>query len=71
MKVNLIIKVFDNEIVCTHLNQMRWGLIDVSAGPHSVLTSDRPVGIFNMKDPKGMVTLPISPTKIFVAVNDP
>ena len=29
------------------------------------------MGLFNIKDAKGMITLPISPTMLFVAVNNP
>jgi hypothetical protein len=70
-KVDLIVKIFDNEIVGEHFNKMRWRVIDLAASPHRLLTSDRPVGLFNIKDTRGMITLPISPTKLFVAVNDP
>lgn len=70
-RVNLIVKTFDNEIVGEHVNKMKWAVIDLSASSRLLLTSDRPVGLFNIKDPKGMITLPISPTMLFVAVNDP
>jgi Protein of unknown function (DUF4238) len=70
-RVNIIVKTFDNEIVGEHVNTMNWAVMHLSAPSHSLLTSDRPVGLFNIKDPKGMITLPISPTMLFVAVNDP
>jgi hypothetical protein len=70
MGVNMIISALDNEIVGAHINQMTDAVIDISASPYRLLTSDRPVQLFNLKGPKGMVSLPISPTKIFVAVND-
>jgi hypothetical protein len=70
-RVNLIMKIFDNEIVGEHVNKMKWAVIDVSASSHCLLTSDRPVGLFNIKDAKGMITLPISPTRLFVTVNEP
>jgi hypothetical protein len=70
MRVNLIMKAFDNEIVCTHVNQMKFAIVDISAAPHRLLTSDRPVQIFNLKESNGLLSIPISPTKIFVAVND-
>jgi hypothetical protein len=70
-RVNLIVKAFDNQIVGEHVNKMRRAVIDVSASPHCLLTSDRPVGLFNIKEAKGMITLPISPRKLFVAVNHP
>ncbi len=70
MGVNLIIKAFDNEILCAHLNQMRYAIVDLSAAPHRLLTSDRPVQFFNLKEPNGLISMPISPTKLFVAANE-
>ncbi len=70
MRVNLIMTAFDNAIVCAHINQLAPAIIDVSASPNRLLTSDRPVHLFNLKEQNGMVSLPISPTKLFVAMND-
>lgn len=70
MCVNLIIKALDNDIVGTHLNQMKWATIDLSTSPTPLLTSDRPVEIFNLKEPNGVLSIPISPTKMFVAANE-
>jgi hypothetical protein len=69
-RVNLIVKTFDNEILGTHINKMKWAVIDLCSAPHRLLTSDRPVGLFNIREPTGIITLPISPTKLFIAVND-
>jgi hypothetical protein len=70
MRVNLIIKAFDNEIICTHVNQMRHAIIDLCASSYRLLTSDRPVEIYNLKAPHGLLSIPISPTKLFIAVNE-
>jgi uncharacterized protein DUF4238 len=70
MHVNLIVKALDNDVVGTHLNQMKLATIDLSASSTRLLTSDRPVEIFNLKEPKGLLSIPISPTKMFVAAND-
>lgn len=70
MQANLIIKALDNDIVGAHLNQMRWATIDLSASPMRLLTSDRPVEIFNLKEPDGLLSIPISATKMFVAANE-
>lgn len=70
MQVNLIVKALDNDIVGTHLNQMKWATVDLSASVVPLLTSDRPVEIFNLKEPNGIISMPISPTKMFVAAND-
>jgi hypothetical protein len=50
---------------------MNWGVIDVSASSIRLLLSDRPVELSNLKEPRGFVSLPISPTKLFVAANSP
>ena len=71
MQVNLIIKTLDNDIVGAHINRMKWATIDLSGASERLLTSDRPVEIFNLKEPNGVLSIPIGPTKIFVAVNDP
>jgi hypothetical protein len=70
VQVNLIVKALDNDIVGTHLNRMKWATIDLSASPVPLLTSDRPVEIFNLKEPNGVLSIPISATKMFLAVND-
>jgi hypothetical protein len=70
-QANLIIKALDNDIVGAHVNQMKWATIDLSGATERLLTSDRPVEIFNLKKPNGVLSIPISPTKIFAAVNDP
>lgn len=70
VQVNLIIKALDNEIVGTHLNQMKWATVDVSSSSVRLLTSDRPVEIFDLKEPGGLLAIPISPTKLFLAAND-
>jgi hypothetical protein len=69
-RLNLVISVFDNDIVGKHVNNMKWAIRDVSASPYRLLTSDRPVRLFKIIDAKGMITLPISPTKLFVAANN-
>jgi Protein of unknown function (DUF4238) len=70
MQVNLIIKTFDNEELVGHMNQMVWGVIDVSTAPERFVTSDRPVCIHNLKKPDGAIFLPISPSKLFVAAEE-
>jgi hypothetical protein len=69
MRMNLVIKAFDNDVLGAHVNRMHWAVIDVSASSIRVLLSDRPVQIFDLKEPHGFVSMPISPTKLFVAAN--
>jgi Protein of unknown function (DUF4238) len=66
----MVIKSFDNDILGTHINAMRWAVIDVSASPIRLLLSDRPVQIASLKEPSGFVSMPIRPTKLFVATNN-
>jgi hypothetical protein len=70
MRVNLIIKALDNDIVGAHVNQMAYAIIDVSASSRRLLTSDRPIELFNLQGSNGILSIPISPTKLFVAVNN-
>ena len=70
IRVNLIIKSFDNDIAGTHINGMRQAVVDVSSSPCRFLTSDRPVWFFNVTAQDGLLALPLSPTKLFIAAND-
>ena len=70
MQLNCIITMLDNQIVGTHLNQMKWSVLDVSNSPFRFLMSDRPVEIRQLKEPSGFISIPISPTKLFVAANE-
>lgn len=70
MRVNLIIKNFDNEELITHMNKMRWAVIDASMSPRRFVTSDRPVCIHNLRRPDGVIFIPIAPTKLFLAANE-
>src|SRR4029077_12890504 len=69
MRMNMVIKSFDNDILGTHINGMKWAVVDVSASPIGLLLSDRPVEFSNLKESRGFVSMPISPTKLFVAAN--
>jgi Protein of unknown function (DUF4238) len=70
MRVNMIVAALDNDIVLTQVNRMKWAVIDLSASPERLLTSDRPLLYFRLGHPNGEITLPISPTKLFVAAHD-
>jgi hypothetical protein len=59
------------EILGKHLNNMTWGVINVGKSPCRFSLSDRAVVFANLKNTDGVTYLPISPTKIFVAVNTP
>jgi hypothetical protein len=44
-------------------------VVDASHASERFLRSDRPVEISKLNDPTGFVSMPISPTKLFVAAN--
>ncbi len=69
--INLMIAAMDNPIVGQHILEMHWEVIEIAATPRRFLASDRPLGMYLIKEPTGSITLPISPTKLFVAVNNP
>ena len=68
--MNAIIKAIDNVQIGTHINGMFGSVVDISKGPHRFLTSDRPLQYGFMREPKGFISLPISPTKLFIASNN-
>ena len=69
VRLNLILRAFDNPVIGNHLNKMKWAVADVTASPNCLLTCDRPLVIFNLGEPNGSLFLPIHPTKLFVAAN--
>jgi len=70
MTIRLTLGMIDNELVGSRINEMHWEVFDVSNASHRLLTSDRPVEIDKLGDPvNGTVSIPISPTKLFVAAN--
>jgi hypothetical protein len=70
VRVNLIVKTFDNEILGKYLNNMIWAVVDLSRANNRLLISDRSVVFSNLKEKLGYASLAISPTKLFVAVNN-
>jgi len=62
VRLYLIMSAFNNERIGNHLNNMRWAVADLTASPNTLLTSDRPLVLSNLGDPKdGSLFLPISP----------
>jgi hypothetical protein len=70
VSMNAIIKAIDNVQIGTQINGMFWGVVDISNGPRRFLTSDRPLQYAFLREPRGFISLPISPTKLFVASNN-
>ena len=68
--IDLMVAAMDVPEVGLHIIRMHWEVIEICNTPRRFLTSDRPVGMRMIKEPDGSITLPISPTKLFVAVNN-
>jgi uncharacterized protein DUF4238 len=68
-RLNMIIRGLNNPVIGNHINGMKWVVVDVTASPQILLTSDRPVTTYNLRKPDGNLFLPIGPTKLFVAAN--
>jgi hypothetical protein len=69
--LNSIIKAFDNQTIGQHLNGMHFNVLDLVASSRTLLTSDRPLELKGLARPEASYFLPISPTKLYVAANDP
>jgi hypothetical protein len=66
-----ITRIFNNEKIGIHINTMKWIVHDLSKAPYPLLASDRPMIATNgIAGPNGHIIMPLSLTKIFIAVND-
>lgn len=68
--IDLVVAAIDNPDIGQHIIGMHWEVIEIAVTPCRFLASDRPLGMYLIKEREGSITLPISPTKLFVAVND-
>lgn len=60
--------LMDHEGIGRRFNSMHWGVANLQAAQHALLTSDRPVCVSgSIADPEAFVILPLSPTKAFIA----
>jgi hypothetical protein len=67
----LLQRVIDSQEVGSFLNGMRWNILTVGNPRHSFLTSDAPVVMSNgIKYADSSIAIPISPYRLFVAVNN-
>jgi hypothetical protein len=67
----LLTQMIDHEGVGHVIVNMIWAVVDVSDAPHTLLTSDRPyVTSHGLLSPECLLSVPISPTRLFVAAND-
>ncbi len=62
--------LIDNPGIGELINNMQWGVIDVSASSLPLLTSDRGASQYlGLGDPRAFITVPIGPTRLFVAAH--
>jgi hypothetical protein len=67
----LLTQMIDHEQVGDVIVNMIWAVVDVSDAPHTLLTSDRPyITSHGLLLPECLLSVPISPTRLFVAAND-
>lgn len=71
IRMNMMIRAIDNQAIGEAIIKMNWNVIDVNRSSKTLLISDRPVLINNFSRPDGWIALPVSPTKLFFAVNTP
>lgn len=63
--------LIDHRRIGEILNNMRWFIRSIEGGGRKYLTSDRPVFMIDeLNSPEAFIMLPISPTSLFVAVNN-
>ncbi|MDF3813881.1 MULTISPECIES: DUF4238 domain-containing protein [Rhodopseudomonas] len=67
--VNLIMRAIENVQIGTHVNGMKWRVIDLSKSKHDLITSDRPAHYAAIGELNGFISLPIGPRKLFLAAN--
>ncbi|MGH7114940.1 MAG: DUF4238 domain-containing protein [Stellaceae bacterium] len=63
--------MIDNEPIGQQIINMRWAMLNLSMAPHTLLTGDRPcMTSRGIADPACILSLPVSPTHLFVAAHD-
>ncbi|MGH7083362.1 MAG: DUF4238 domain-containing protein [Acetobacteraceae bacterium] len=63
--------MIDNDVIGQQIINMRWAMLNLSAAPHTLLTGDRPcMTSRGIADLVCMLSLPVSPTHLFVAAHD-
>ena len=63
--------MIDNDVIGKQIINMRWAMWALSAAPYTLLTGDRPcMTSRGIADPGCMLSLPVSPTHLFVAAHD-
>jgi Protein of unknown function (DUF4238) len=70
--VQYLQKVMNGETIAAAIGKMQWARISVEKSRFTLLASDRPLDIpLNLSDRSAYIALPLSPTLLFVASNNP
>ena len=70
--VQYLQKVMNGETIAAAIGKMQWTRISVEKSRFTLLASDRPLDIpLNLSDRNAYIALPLSPTLLFVASNNP
>jgi hypothetical protein len=66
-----ITRILNNHRLGVQINKMTWMVVDLAKAPNHLLTSDRPLIATNgISGANSHIIMPLSPTKLFIAVND-
>lgn len=68
IRINFLQVAMDNERIGNRFNNLKWNVLDLSASPFKLMTSDWPV-TRNIEGERMLFMLPISPTAVFTAVS--
>lgn len=62
--------LIDHEELGNYIVNMKWGVMNLS-GARTLLLGDQPLILTGgLKDPNSLLALPLSPTRVFIAIND-
>jgi hypothetical protein len=66
---NFLAEIIDNDKLGPTIFDMHWAMLDMKRSKFSIMTSDRPIVMpLTLGNPHAYIVLPITPTKLFVAV---
>lgn len=68
-RVRIVEHAFKEKAIRDRINAMTWAVFDTNGADAALLTSDRPILIWDLEGIDGFVAMPISPSKIFIAAN--
>jgi len=65
-------KLINNKTLLDGISGLQWGMVDVGGTKYRLVTSDRPaVRTDGLSKPDSHLAIPLSPTPLFIATNNP